>query len=52
MKLFEKKNHITFVVVGIVVVVVVVIAVVVVVVVVVVVPDLVCIWRLFIVLRY
>ena len=45
------KNHITVVVVGTVVVVVAVV-VGVVVVVVVVVPDLVCIWRLFIVLRY
>ena len=50
MKGFE-KNHITFVVVGTVVVVVAVV-VGVVVVVVVVVPDLVCIWILFIVLRY
>ena len=47
----KEKNHITVVVVGTVVVVVAVV-VGVVVVVVVVVPDLVCIWRLFIVLRY
>ena len=48
----KEKNHITVVVVGTVVVVVaVVVGVVVVVVVVVVVPDLVCIWRLFIVFK-